>query len=254
MSRNSDMRAIAEAVISDDCGSVRDEIRSVLDLSDYICTCDRCGDEVMTDDTRPVDGEYWCESCRDNHAYYWESDDEYHSEPEPEDEDDCIPDYHDTDLAIPDECLEKNNVLGIELETYQRDCEAAADFLGEIRRKSGDQLKFERDGSLDDENGVEIVCRPYTLQEIRDGIAPWKSILEWCRENRGKAWDAGDNYGTHISLNGAAMTKLHRSKVVRFFNSQKSLCEKVAGRTENRWSKYQTKGKLSEEHKPTEKY
>lgn len=290
-SNQTQLRAIATAIIEEnDADTIASELLAVLpDLSDYVCTCDRCdtycdteststvadytwcescadehscscdrcGDRVPSDDTSDIDGDCWCEHCRDNHSYYWESDGENHSEPEPEEEEDeyGIPDYHDTEVSIESERLSRVDVLGIEVETYQTEIEDAAEFFRRTRDKWNDAFKYERDGSLDSSHGVEIVAQPYSLAEIRgESSSPWSKVVAWCKSHGAKSWDAGKGYGMHISINGAALQKCHRARIVRFFNDNKDLCEMLAGRNESHWAKYSTKSKLSAESKETDKY
>ena len=81
----------------EDCGTLHHVDDSLIyddgnicsDCAENYCTCERrrCGETCRTEDTRNVEGEIWCEHCADNYAYFWESDQEYHTEPEPEYED-----------------------------------------------------------------------------------------------------------------------------------------------------------------------
>ena len=98
------VRAVASALIDNDSiQSVSDQLFQLLDeLGDYVCTCEHCDELCSSDDTSCVDDCTWCRSCVDSDAYYWESDREYHSEPDAEETDDCgIPAYHDTEIEIP---------------------------------------------------------------------------------------------------------------------------------------------------------
>ena len=258
MPRNN-LQLIADDIIDGSItGSVAGAILSELDsLCDYICTCESCSEYCAPDDARSVDDETWCQGCVENSAYYWESDGEYHSESEPEDETDehGIPDYHDTEIEIEPARLTRADVMGIEIETYQTRIDDAAEYLAGVREEWTDAVKYERDGSLDDTYGVEIAAQPYSLAEIRStGDSPWKSVIDWSRTHGGKSWDAGQGYGIHISLNGKMLNQCHRARIVRFFNDNKSLCESLAGRPESRWAKYITKDKLSAESKGTDKY
>lgn len=79
---------------SDDCYSVSDGDSTVCSscFDDHYATCERrrCHEVVHIDSLCEVDDEQWCEHCRDNYAYHWESDDSWHSEPES-----CPPDCED---------------------------------------------------------------------------------------------------------------------------------------------------------------
>ena len=224
-----------------EAGDVSTSVADILGPELEMCQCDRC--DTWVREATTVDGTVeWCNDCAESYAYCWDSG-EYHSEPEPEDVEDDIPDYHDGDRDALNDCIDwaRPDLIGVELETYcqypEEDRAAALDV--------GDCLG-EKDSSLDKTHGVEFVFRATTLAQIHasaehtklqggSGILAVASVLK----RRGAiAWDAGDGYGMHISINAGALTELHCAKFCRFVNDNQVDCEMIAGRKENRWARY----------------
>lgn len=246
-----------------------------LELLRLIGNCHHCGvyhfldtsGTVLTDSQDPDmyyeegdlienSSQVWCEDCVTNSAFAWSDGELHNSPPVPGEEDPGrgIPRYHSLKILINRSRLHRPDVLGIELETYQANVNQAAEFFKKIRQKTKKGFKYERDGSLDGNYGVEVAAQPYSLQEIKDGSAPWKEVLDWSLSNDGRGWDAGDGYGMHISLNGNAIHPLHRARIVRFINDNKSLCCSIAGREESSYARYGKMRSLTEEFKRAEKY
>lgn len=220
-------------------GDLPEDVANILGPELELCQCERC--DCWADQTITVDDNCaWCESCADSHAYCWE-DGEYRSEPEPES---TIPDYHDGDRDDLNDGVDwtRPDLLGVELETY---CQCPEDDR-DAALIVGDCLG-EKDSSLDDAHGVEFIFRATTMAEIHaaalsptlaggSGILAVANVLK----RRGAiAWDAGTGYGMHVSINAGAMTELHCAKFCRFINDNRQWCEAIAGRTENRWARYQ---------------
>lgn len=181
-----------------------------------------------------VEGETVCLEVNESDIYYWDSDEEYHWEPEPEEEEDDIPNYH--DCYRPWERIDFGNrlVLGCELEIEATDCRAD---VNEIANRFN--LIGERDGSLDDKLGIEIIGPPMEFSE-------YKKENNWSRflaavKNHAIGWDAGTYYGLHISVNRKALTDFHTGKLLVFIHSNQELCEKVAGRSANSYSSFKNK-------------
>lgn len=207
-------------------------------------------------DEENTSSQVWCEDCVENYAFRW-SDGNYHDNIQQTVERDIgtdIPSYHSMKILINRSRLHRADMLGIELETYQPKVNEAAVFFKGIRAKTKQGFKYERDGSLDRSFGVEVAAQPYSLQEIKEGIAPWKEVLKWSYENDARGWDAGDGYGMHVSLNGNAINPLHRSRIVRFIMDNKDLCCSIAGREESSYARFGKLDALKDEFKRTDKY
>jgi hypothetical protein len=288
--RYSQAQLLANSIVNEGqslSSSVQDNLFTAIpQLVDIMFRCENCDELCLVDNRITVveTQECMCEACAEADAdlYYW--DDSWHNQPEPdEDESDddeasndldnagylpwqnhndmedfpgYLPGYHCTKINYPVGIAQKANILGIELETYQKKFNEACAFFKKYRIESNGAFKYERDGSLDSRHGIELASIPYTLEEIRDTDGPcvWHKLISWSKENGGTAWDAGPNYGMHISLNKRAMTSIHVSKVVRFFASNRDLCERIAGRSENDFAKFTPKRRLVQERYEDVKY
>lgn len=241
--------------------------------------CDRCGDCHPVNDSRAVivssrgNEETWCDCCTDGNAFfcdhsdhyfsdnsfssvevdgctvcfewnqdnlfYWESDGNYHWDPEDEDEDEDEESsgrgqYHGDQYTR--NLWKKRDpfadLFGVELEICARD----KDCLNDICSAAKDQGFIpERDGSLHEQLGVEIVAPPLGLRTYRKG--QWSVLLDGIR-SKAKGWDAGTGYGIHISIRRSSLTRLQQVKFLRFFPDNRRFCEKVAGRASNGFSNY----------------
>lgn len=173
--------------------------------------------------------------CIEAHGdlYYWESDGEYHDEPEGEEEEDGRSGYHSEHPGWRRGRDVEPLGLGIELEIEAKGGHLC--YICDKARSLG--LIPEEDGSLNDERGVEIVGRPFKLNELRKGA--WGKFIEWA-QGRAIGWDAGTGYGMHVSI-GRNIPRIAQGKFLVFIHSQKNLCEIIAGRREVHWSKYKNK-------------
>lgn len=243
-------------------------------FSDDVSACESCGDVVCNDDLSSVvvslrrggSSEEWCESCRDNSSFYddrngeqyssdhftsvevdgetlcreahqdelyeWESDGEYHWEPE--DNENGIAGYHDSDRPWERESV-SGVVFGLEVETLSPDCATLREMADAADRFD---LIAERDGSLDDQLGVEFVGPPMPLADYQRDDRAWPKMLAKLRAMGVKSWQAGKGYGMHVSVNANAMNVLHAAKFVAFINESVKIGECVAGRGETHWAKY----------------
>lgn len=173
--------------------------------------------------------DYCLEAC-DDVLYYWECDGEYHLQPEPNEED-GVAGYHELHRPWKHKS-HPPSAIGVELETYADDAMEHAEMAMAIG------LLAERDGSLDDTHGVEIVGPPMLMGEYLITASPWHKLFS---KSEFKAWDAGTGYGMHVNLNREGMTKIHQCRFVRFIHDNKPFCEHIAGRKENHWAQYSKK-------------
>lgn len=149
-------------------------------------------------------------------------------EEEPENEPDGIPCYHAGEhsetrsnwAAIPHAGA---LFFGIELETLAPS--GGVREWGDMVRDAG--MLPERDGSLDEVRGVEVIARPLPLSEV---ASHWGPLL-WSGIKHGvKGWTCA-GYGLHVSMNRSWFkSPLHVAKTALFVNAHQSLSEKVAGR------------------------
>jgi len=90
----------------------------------------------------------------------------------------------------------------------------------------------ERDGSLCEEKGIELIGKPYTYEEYRDGKTPWKEVVDAANDIGSMGYTAGRNYGIHLSVSRSLFkSSLHAAKFIVFFNQQAKLVKCVAQRS-----------------------
>lgn len=100
--------------------------------------------------------------------------------------------------------------LGVELEVY---CEDRYDTVETLKGSFGSKLILERDSSLDDDYGFEIVTQPY-------GVTEWKvfasDMLSVLRDNDCVAYNhpAGHGYGIHVNVHRRHLSPLAEARIM----------------------------------------
>jgi hypothetical protein len=222
-----------------------------------------CGHWCVSEDIHSHDdGSYGvCQSCYDAHyvtcvesdeqrheesLYYWESDDGYHEEPEQcsdDDEGECSDLLSYSSRAFMDLTQDTPSVqeiastwkipLGVELEIEHESRNSAVvhtmDTLGR------DYIVCKQDGSLDDDNGFEIVTAARFLPEHIKRFKEWKPM-------RGMtAWDTG-RCGMHVHVDSRAFTTASLARMITFFDMDHNAAwlTNIAGRHPNTNSQAKT--------------
>lgn len=177
----------------EDCGEYypADEMNIVTSLGDtdyYICDdcrnygdyyrCDNCGDLFHADDMR---GDY-CLECYDE---IFDDILEYHG----------FDDWHGYFVSNINESVLK----GFELEVQSGDRRYLVDELKDI---VGDFCVYEQDGSLDDDDGVEIISNPFTMQWLYQNEGMFADMMKCVKNN------CYDTYrtGLHIHVDREQLT------------------------------------------------
>lgn len=146
-----------------------------------------------------------------------------------------IPQYHQIRPEWRDgRVLADEPLFGIELEIQskkRREICTIAENLGFIG---------EQDGTLCRETGLEIVAPPFTFDQIRDQKGKWLTFLKSI-QGQVRGWDAGTNYGMHVSISRETLKKDHQIRLMCFIHDSRSLCEVVAGREANEWCTFKKK-------------
>lgn len=194
--------------------------------------------QVLVNET----GDYVCLEANEDDLYYWESDNEYHNEPEPEEDEDDVRDcgrsgYHSDSNARKrwsniGNTSKNADVFGVELEMKAN---SQSDLEDICARAAGCGFLSEYDGSLDEALGVEIVAPPIPLAKFRKGV--WSEFMDGIRR-LGTGWDAGTGYGIHISITQSTLSKVEQGKFIRFFADNQAFCEAIAGRKETSYARY----------------
>lgn len=214
--------------------------------------------------TARVNGRSWggaqtfCSSCIDGHegivyiddeyyttdsVYYWESDNEYHLEEEP-DEDSSNPDTlmdYSTDVMSHlsfDHSFKSSPYgdfhMGVEMETELRN-HSVNERVCSMRELLGeDYLVAKRDGSLGDGGGagIEWVTRPTSLAVHREKFVKLLVSDDGASVRQGlSAWNARC-CGTHVHIDARAFTALSLGKLIQFFDDTKNAAfiRQIAGR------------------------
>lgn len=126
--------------------------------------------------------------------------------------------YHNADRHF----IERNRTplvaaLGVELEVYNED---RGDMVSTLR-DTFDDLILERDGSLNEHYGFEIVTQPYGPTEWAD-FAP--KLLSCLRENDTKGYQTPGHqlYGIHINVHRRHMSPLAEARIMMMLCAEKN--------------------------------
>jgi hypothetical protein len=181
-------------------------------------------------------------------VYYWERDDEYHLDPEPDDydEDEDGDSTRDPDrrmqygadvldfLSMDSSFVTSSSGdfhMGVELETVVTSG-TVSDAVYDIREQLGDDHVICKADASIGVNGIEIVTRPTSLARHIARFGAWKP-------RRLKAWDAG-TCGMHVHIDSRAFTALSLGKFLQFFNTPGNapFLRSIAGRhpQEDKWA------------------
>lgn len=170
-------------------------------------------------------------------VYYWESDGEYHYEPEPTEQ--YVRDYH-HDTSVKKVTFSENPkfFIGFEIEKEDKEVKESID-IDDFEDENPNWRK-EKDGSLDDESGYELIspCYELNVDEIKKDIESSKTIVEHINAKK------SNSCGGHINISESGLTG-------------KELFEKIEGytplfhalyykRTETRYSKGKSNKDLKE--------
>lgn len=222
-----------------DCGEVEPtEDWHETDSGDYVC--ENCIENyyysnyhnhyIHTDNARPYydsgrsyhneDADDWYNVNCDYDATYHDGAyfdyDTYCALFEDEDEDDDgLNGYHDSHRNFVERASDKRYVpLGVELEVYANDRANAVSSL----RSVFDDLYLERDGSLDDYHGFEIITQPLGKSEWAS-FAP--KLLDNLMGNKVLGYNHPDenSYGIHISVNREYLSPLQEARMSLFLTA-----------------------------------
>ena len=236
-------------------GTVQTGVRTTEDWceacrDDDAATCDNCGDLVVSEDMVAVDrhlgvcarcyeSDYFtCDAC--NQVY---PNNDYGSdgcclgcselhEDEDEDEDDgsVLNGYQQScrDWVITHEKkgypFEEAPALGMEIEVYSESRYDTVSALHEFSRGSEwglPRLLLERDGSLDDDCGFEIITHPMGLYE-------WQTsgplLVQELRRLNAVAWDATNGqYGIHLTVSRRFLSPLQEARLMMFLAAEPNI-------------------------------
>ena len=182
---------------------------------------------------RTSDGDTVCETWAELNGY-WSDDDGYWRSDERYDDDDCgIPSYHDACRSWTMDTARTSAIAyyGLEVELYFDYGTDRLAYYEEVGFPTGD-LTAERDGSLDEDEGLEVISRPFSLVELRQHRNPLQQAMELA-EQYDVASPSPVGYGVHITTNAQRLTGDHRRRLVDATYDMRALTEFVAGRKSN---------------------
>jgi len=174
-----------------------------------------------------------------DHVYYWESDCEWHDEPE-EGSDEDEDDDDDMDSATINSYSYRPSMKFCSLSNENSN----APFFGielEVERKNSKGLKhkymagmiqhehwyFKTDGSLTD--GFEIVTHPMTFNYIQQNEKTFNDSLRLLVENGYNSYDA-NTCGMHIHISKNNFTTWHLYRFLKFFVENKDFIVSISQR------------------------
>ena len=159
-----------------------------------ISICESCGDSFAS-----------CENCGElwahDHLIFSERSDSHYCEDcwEGDDEDNPLPDYHSGYRPPNPPKTEPAYSLELEIEAHSSDHRASiTEKLDSLRYNSGHSIGYERDGSLDDETGMEILVSCYP--SATDLASALDRVLD-VASARAVSWRASNSCGAHLNSN-----------------------------------------------------
>ena len=182
---------------------------------------------------RTADNDTVCEAWAELNGY-WSDGDGYWRNDDPDDEDGCpIPSYHDANRlwSVETARLAAVAYYGLEIELCFESAGDRLDYYEELDFPTVD-LTAERDGSLDDDEGLKVITRPFTLPELRQHRNPLEQAME-AANRYDVACPSPSGYGVHITTNAQRLTSDHRRRLVDATYDMRALTEFVAGRKSN---------------------
>lgn len=162
-------------------------------------------------------GDVICSEIAGDYGYSWSSERDafvHEDEEDEEDEYDGIPKYHKAfrnwAYTIPNRSTRA--FYGFEIEVEFQDREAVIEFYNDKLDGNGSRsFCAERDGSLDDVLGLEVITRPFPMQELQTPGNPLQAMLATMKESG--AFVPHSSYGLHITTNWSRLSLDHGKRL-----------------------------------------
>jgi hypothetical protein len=167
------------------------------DLTEY------CG-EYYDQDALDRHNICYCEDDNDYHdrdnLYYWESDGCYHLEEEEDDSEEYVNGYHDGGYKTKTFSDKPQFFIGFEIEKEDKEVKESI-YINDFKEELPLWRK-ERDGSLDDESGFELISPTYELdiKQIKKDIKKSNTLLNHINASKSKSC------GGHINISEDGLT------------------------------------------------
>jgi len=172
-------------------------IRNTDELTEY------CG-EYYDQDALNRNDLVFCEDDNEIHSiddlYFWESDGCYHLEEEEDDSEEYVNGYHDGGYKTKTFSDKPQFFIGFEIEKEDKEVKESI-YINDFKEKLPLWRK-ERDGSLDDESGFELISPTYELniEEIKKDIKKSNTLLNHINASKSKSC------GGHINISEDGLT------------------------------------------------
>ena len=208
--------------------------------------CDISGEWYSLDDFgagETEDGETICAERAEELGYEWDEDEDryFHADSRHP----RIPEYHRGNrmwsLSIPNVSVRR--FFGFEIELDFEDPERRYEFYETYIRDSF-HFAGEIDGSLDRNTSMEIITRPFSMEELQMAGNKLQLLMHELAEAGAEPFDADypeANYGVHITMNWGDMRAYARHCMLNnLVTHMKDLSIFVAGREPNTYCQYTT--------------
>jgi hypothetical protein len=203
-------------VYTEDTYNVGDEhsICTTCIRNHYFC-CISCDEHYDRDNGHDIEGHgRVCGDCAEDHYYYWECDERYHSRPEDDPSRFILP-YNVTRCGpignVPDD-RSVEHVMGIELEVESPRRDAFAKAIGD--RFTQSEAHCKSDSSLSSGTGVEVVTGWGTLETM---VPMVNEIVKIARAHGSTSHD-NSRCGLHIGLDRSDLNHIAQAQLVAFWN------------------------------------
>lgn len=220
------------------CGRVMAYATACDEMSSFYCNeSDRhyCASEFNEGNTTSGNT-ICCEWAETQDEWCCNDDDEWTTSPESDTE---IPDYHDADRSIIRRALGEmhSETITVTKLTRRFGVEIEMEFSNSDDRErwycqnidGSDCAIAETDGSLDDDNGLEVISTPVMFKDWHHDT-PFIKLVRSARANGAKGWDVRGTYGVHINMDMRDLTSEEIHLTYAAVNNMSGMWELLSGR------------------------
>lgn len=195
---------------------------------------DRCFTRAATTDGLTICAEY-----AEQWDYYRTRDGVYRYSEDDEEDNDGIPEYHDAarnwNYRVSN--ASTRGYFGFEIEFDLPDYEARRDTWQALFSGRCTDFTAERDGSLDEDCGLEVITRPFSMHELLSDTSKLRRLIRTLVNDHGAT--TGDcEYGVHVTTNIGRLPDAHQERFRHFICANQTLSEFVGRRKQNEYCMY----------------
>lgn len=222
------------------CGRVTAYATACKEMPSFYCTesdryyCDR----TFNDGNTTSGNNICCEWAETQDEWRCNDDGEWTTSPDSDTE---IPDYHDADRSIIREALDEmydetvtvtvtklTRRFGVEIEMEFSDSYDRGQWYCQ-NIDGADCAIAELDGSLDDDNGLEVISTPVMFKDWHHDT-PFIKLVRSARAYGAKGWDVRDTYGVHINMDMRDLTSEEIHLTYAAVNNMSGMWKLLSGR------------------------